>query len=193
MLKIIKLIRRAVKYPFLWVYGRCCGVPYKKSWIWHGWPLIKCGGEGSSITIGEHFVACSLSLQNAIGVNQRVVIRTCSPNAHIRIGDNVGVSGCTISANRSITIGSRVLIGSGALIMDNDAHPLDYRSRMSGSKGASSPIIIEDDVFIGARAIILKGVKIGLGAVVGAGAVVTKDVPQMCVVAGNPARIVKSI
>jgi len=83
-------------------------------------------------------------------------------------------------AASSIVIGDRVLIGGGAGIWDTDFHPLDYEQRMMhptlGTR--SKPIVIEDDVFIGARAIILKGVKIGKAAVIGAGAVVRNDVPE---------------
>jgi acetyltransferase-like isoleucine patch superfamily enzyme len=101
------------------------------------------------------------------------------------------MSGCSISCSLSITVGDDVLIGSGALIMDSNAHPLHYEHRNDDSKTKRAPIVIEDGVFIGARAIILKGVRLGRGAVVGAGAVVSIDVPEMSVVAGNPARIVK--
>ncbi len=91
-------------------------------------------------------------------------------------------------------IGNRVLIGSGALITDNDAHPVHVvPRRYSKEKIGALPVVIEDDVFIGARAIILKGVHIGKGAVVGAGAVVSKDVPALSIVAGNPATIMGKV
>lgn len=188
MKRFLKGFYRLCMLPLYWVYGGWSGVKFKRSWVLHGWPLIKCAGSGSVIKIGEKFVACSLSLTNAIGVNQRVVIRTIADGAKILIGDKVGVSGCTISAAKSIIIGSRVLIGSGALIMDNDAHSILSEERAKGAKGESAPVVIEDDVFIGARAIVLKGVRIGRGAVIGAGAVVTKDVSEFTIVAGNPAR-----
>jgi acetyltransferase-like isoleucine patch superfamily enzyme len=72
-----------------------------------------------------------------------------------------------------------------------DAHHINAEDRMNPTKTLSKPIIIDDDVFSGARSIILKGVKIGKGSVVGAGSVVTKDVPSFCIVAGNPAKTVK--
>jgi acetyltransferase-like isoleucine patch superfamily enzyme len=64
-------------------------------------------------------------------------------------------------------------------------------NRNDDSKIVCKPIVIEDDVFIGARVIVTKGVLIGRGAVVGAGAVVTKDVPPFSVVAGNPAKVIR--
>lgn len=188
MKRFLKAIYRFCILPLYWLYGVWSGVRFKRSWILHGLPLIKRSGTGSAIDIGEKFVACSMSITNAIGVNQRVVIRTVADGAKIMIGENVGVSGCTISAAKAITIGSRVLIGSGALIMDNDAHSIHSKERSKGAKGESKPIVIEDDVFIGARAIVLKGVRIGKGAIIGAGAVVTKNVPEFTIVAGNPAR-----
>jgi acetyltransferase-like isoleucine patch superfamily enzyme len=154
--------------------------------------LIQIAGRGSSLSIGKKFIACSESRQNSLGVIQPVIIKTTGNNAKVVIGDDVGMSGCTISAATSITIGDHVLIGSGCLITDNDAHPVDPDARRAGVAGAAAPVVIEDDVFIGARAIILKGVTIGRGSVIGAGSIVTKSVPAFSVAAGNPARVVGS-
>jgi acetyltransferase-like isoleucine patch superfamily enzyme len=84
------------------------------------------------------------------------------------------------------------LFGADAMVVDTDFHPLhpEGRWRAPLSAAGSRPVSIGDDVFVGARAVILKGVHIGNGAVIGAGAVVTRDVPAYAVVAGNPARIV---
>ena len=94
-----------------------------------------------------------------------------------------------------IKIGNNVLIGSGCLITDTDSHPLkwDDRLRNDDSKTKSKPIIIEDNVFIGARSIILKGVTIGYGSVIGAGSVVTQSIPPNVVACGNPAKIIKKL
>jgi acetyltransferase-like isoleucine patch superfamily enzyme len=112
----------------------------------------------------------------------------------LEIGDNVGISSCTIWAIDSITIGNRVIIGADSIIMDHNAHSLDYRERQNGGgERKHSPIIIGDDVFIGTRCIILKGVKIGARTIIGAGSVVTTDIPSDCIAAGNPCRIIKKI
>lgn len=173
-------------------YGFALPVKYRSSWLLRGRPLI-IKRRKSKITIGERFTACSQIKYNSLGVFQRVLIRTCTHEAVIQIGNNVGMSGCTVSAHRSVIIGNYVLIGSGALITDSDAHALEAIERRCGKGGQSKPVMIHDDVFIGARAIVLKGVTIGQGAIVGAGSVVVKDVPPFTVVAGNPARIVNTL
>ena len=164
------------------------GMKVTNGWRFKGCPFIRVGGRDSRITVGENFTAISSIKDNSIGVPHKVIIRTVSDGAEIVIGRDVGVSGCVISAAKSIHIGDRVLIGSGALIFDSDLHPLEGGIRHG--RGACEPIVIEDDVFIGARAIVLKGVTIGKSAIVGAGAVVTKDVPAGARVVGNPARII---
>jgi acetyltransferase-like isoleucine patch superfamily enzyme len=179
-------IPRDVMFCFIKKLKWDCG------WRLFGLPLINCHRRGH-LSIGKRFVACSDPKHNILGVFQCVTI-TVGRGAELVIGEDVGVSGCTISAMCSIRIGDRVLLGSGCIIADSDAHPLhplDRRYNLSGA--VSKPIVIEDDVFIGMRAIILKGVRVGQGSVVGAGAVVTRDVPPMVVVAGNPAVVVKEL
>ncbi len=105
----------------------------------------------------------------------------------------------------NVKIGNRVLIAHNVNIHDNNAHPLDSEQRHNQFKLIISekchpkedktlnekPIIIEDDVWIGFNSTILKGVTIGKGAIVAACTLVTKDVPQNVIVAGNPAQIIK--
>jgi acetyltransferase-like isoleucine patch superfamily enzyme len=111
-------------------------------------------------------------------------------------------SGCYIGHQVSISVASSVIIGNHCLIADrvmisdNDGHPLDPVARRMGLPVPDedvAPVVLEDDVWVGSRAVILKGVKVGTGSVVGAGAVVTRDVPPFVVVAGNPARVVKQL
>lgn len=160
------------------------------TWRFYGLPWVRVGGRGSSIRIGRRFHAVSKISHNSFGIIQRVVIRTVGHGARIVIGDDVGVSGCTISAKASIRIGDRVLIGSGVVVTDQDAHPVDPVARRAGAVCKAAPVVVEDDVFIGARAIILKGVTIGRGSTIGAGAVVAKSLPPYSVAVGNPARII---
>lgn len=103
---------------------------------------------------------------------------------HVFFNNNVG-----IAATTKVVIGNNVKIGNDALLMDSDFHDI-YDTNKPGKSG---PIIIEDDVWIAMKAVILKNVTIGKGSVIGACAVVTKDVPPYSLVAGNPAKVIKSL
>jgi acetyltransferase-like isoleucine patch superfamily enzyme len=129
----------------------------------------------------------------------------------ITIGNRTFIgSGTTFICINSITIGSDVMFSWGCTVVDNNAHSLFSKERqndvMEWKKGIeenslgkyknwnivkSAPIVIKDKAWIGFNVIILKGVTIGEGAVIGAGSVVTKDIPDYAVVGGNPARVIK--
>ena len=115
----------------------------------------------------------------------------------IRIGNRTFVgNGCTLAAARSIVVGNHCLLSAGVRVHDNDGHPVDPDRRRAGEPIApdeAAAVVIEDNVWIGACAIVLKGVTIGENAIVGTGAVVTKDVPPNTIVAGNPARVVRGL
>lgn len=151
--------------------------------------------KNGKIIIGTKFKCNNKIKSNSIGLIQPCVFNISTQGSKIIIGNNVGISGSTINATTTITIGDNVLIGSGCLISDTDSHPIDYEDRFLDKNDTTvkSPITIKDNVFIGARSIILKGVTIGECAVVGAGSVVSKDVPPHTVVCGNPAKIVKTL
>ena len=105
------------------------------------------------------------------------------------------MSGVTIYAREGITIGERCVIGGNVKILDNDFHPVDPALRISNpcENYGKAPIVIGNNVFVGCNSLILKGVTIGENSVIGAGSVVCNSVPANCVVAGNPARIVKRL
>lgn len=108
--------------------------------------------------------------------------------AILSIGDYSTIGDRTeIHVGERVTIGERVLISWDCVVMDRDYHGIGTMPERI------LPVTIEDDVWIGCRAIILPGVKIGKGAIVGAGAVVTHDIPPFKVAAGNPARVVRSL
>lgn len=116
------------------------------------------------------------------------------PGATLTIGNNVGMSSTRLWIHESARIGNNVKIGGCVLITDTDAHPMDYVARRSSNEGTkSAPVVIEDDVWVGAHCIILKGVTIGARSVIGAGSVVTKSIPADCVAAGNPCRVIKNL
>lgn len=136
-----------------------------------------------------------------------------STEGQVKIGNHSYIGGSTFISRSQITIGDNVTIAWGCTIYDHDSHSLDYRLRRKDiddelrdirigvsfirnkdwSCVKSKPITIENDAWIGMNCIILKGVTIGEGSVIGAGSVVTKDVPPWTVVAGNPARVVKKL
>lgn len=89
-----------------------------------------------------------------------------------------------------VTIGSRVRMAPNVVIMDTDGHVLFPKAEAPDELPTTSPVVIEDDVWIGYGATILKGVTLGQGCVVGAGAIVTKSVPAKTVVVGNPSRVI---
>ena len=151
--------------------------------------------HGGELCIGKGFKCNNSVTSNTIGLIQPCVFDILEDGSKIIIGDNVGISGSTINATTSITIEDNVLIGSGCIITDSDSHPIDYeyRIRSDKSKVQRAPIVIKEGAFIGARSIILKGVTIGRHSVVGASSVVTKSVPDNCLVGGNPAKIIKYI
>ena len=164
---------------------RCTEVG-KNLYIEKGFPLIS--GYGS-IIIGDDFrISRDVNFIVSYKVNE---------NPTIVIGDEVYVGfQCVFSCAEKIILGNRVLIAGNVHISDNNNHPICPESRADNlpvEKENIAPVYIGDDVWVGYGATILKGVTVGAGAVIATKAVVTKDVPSMCIVAGNPARIVKEV
>jgi len=148
---------------------------------------------GSKIEWGNSVVLDSSRRANPLGGDKPCVLRTMSPQARILLGDFVGLSSATLVAGNSIEIGSGTLVGAGCMIIDNDFHVADERGGWRTEYVRNSrPIKIGRGCFLGARSIILKGVQLGDGVVIGAGSVVTRNVPDACLVAGNPAQIIRT-
>jgi acetyltransferase-like isoleucine patch superfamily enzyme len=114
-------------------------------------------------------------------------------DAVIEIGDDSRINGACIHARKRVFIGKKCLIAANVQIIDSNGHQLCFpnvEDRIC-SRDEPEEIIIDDCVWVGSNSIILPGVSIGYGSVVAAGSVVTKNVPRMCLVGGNPARIIK--
>ena len=169
-------------------------VKYGKNVILNGIPLIFNKG-GAMLTIGSNCVIKSSFLSNLVGLYSRTIIVTRTPEARIKIGNNVGISGATIYARKGISIGDNTMIGGNVKILDNDFHPIEVEARLADDKQkiASKEIVIGKNCFIGCNAIILKGTVLGDNCVVGAGAVVSGKFDADCVIAGNPARVIKQL
>jgi len=120
-----------------------------------------------------------------------VPVELCTgPEGTLRIGDGVRINyGVSVAAQKEVSIGARTRVGPYVMIVDSDFHDPYLRSRRPEAR----PVVIEEDVWIGAKASVLRGVRIGRGAIVGTGAVVTRDVAPFSVVAGVPARVVGTI
>ena len=153
-------------------------------------------GVDANIAIGNNFTFSSGNCINPLSRNIRGCIIAYS-KASIIIGNNVGISSSCIWAHSSIKIGNYVNIGADSILMDTDAHSLNYLDRRTPETDNANkkdlPIIIEDDVLIGTRCIILKGVTIGARSIIGSGSVVTKSIPADCIAAGNPCKIIRYI
>lgn len=159
-----------------------------------GIPIVHLSSR-ARICLGQKVALYSRPRSNPRGLLHPVILAALGEGALIRIGDHVALSGVSINCRARIEVGDWVQIGPGACLWDNDGHALDLekrRNRVSES-GRCAPILIEEDVFIGARALILKGVTLGRGAVIGAGAVVTKSVGPGEIAVGNPARVVGTV
>ncbi len=114
------------------------------------------------------------------------------PGGTIEVGERTLINyGGSIAAAELVRIGSRCLIGTHAIIMDNDFHRVEPERRLEWP--SSKPIIIEDNVWLGARVIVLAGVTIGEGSCIAAGSVVTRDVPPRTLVAGMPGRVIREL
>lgn len=139
-------------------------------------PRLRVSGR---LTIGNRFRTRSAIFRPFISV---------APRGTLSVGDHVSINqGVCIHAERSVTIGSRVSIGDCVRIYDTSFHPV-----APGEETHTAPVAIGDDVWIAAGATVLAGVSIGRGAVVATGSVVTRDVPAGAVVAGAPARVVRT-
>jgi maltose O-acetyltransferase len=134
--------------------------------------------NAGTLTLGAHVLLRSVNVPVELAV---------SPGATLRIGDGCRLNyGVSIAATQRVELGAHVRVGPYVNIVDSDFHDLHRR----GQRPPSRPVVIEDHVWIGAKASVLRGVRIGRGAVVGTAAVVTRDVPPFAIVAGVPARVV---
>lgn len=180
---------------------RATKIEYGRNLLLKGVPVI-FNRRGARLKIGNNVTIKSSFLSNLVGLYSRTIIVTRAPGAEIVIGDNVGISGATIYARKGIYIGDNTAIGGNCKILDNDFHPIDAENRLKllqDAHGGDSELVpskeirIGENCFIGCNTIILKGTILGDGCVVGAGAVVAGKFEDDCVIAGNPASVVRRI
>ncbi|SEI73715.1 transferase hexapeptide (six repeat-containing protein) [Cyclobacterium xiamenense] len=157
--------------------------------------LRKCAALGKLVTVrgrlrveglGEIRVGDRCTIWSHMGTTQLYADR----GAVLDIGEGTFINtACIISASERITIGKNCQVANQVIIMDGDFHGVDDRSE----KGKSGAITIEDGAWLATRCMVLKGVRIGKGATVAAGAVVTKDVAPYTLVGGVPAQVIRKL
>ena len=184
------------------------GVIFEGDWFQGKIPDNILVGENtvmdSSVCFKNYFSSLPVGLKVGNNVTFWRTSLAAEENALIEIGDNCYISNASLVCSERISIGTNVLIAGGVTIADSDFHPVNPAARLADTIALSpvgnrskrppistKPVIIEDDVWIGFNATILKGIRIGAGAIIEAGALVIADVPPNTEVAGNPARVVK--
>jgi acetyltransferase-like isoleucine patch superfamily enzyme len=157
---------------------------------------IKLKNKGV-ILLGSNITINSGKNHNIIGGDTRtnIIVRD---GATFEVGDFSGISNSTFVCTRKIHIGERVLIGGSCKFYDTDFHSIDFESRMSpyvnktlDKNIKSAGIIVKYGAWIGGNSIILKGVTIGAYSIIGAGSVVSKDIPDNEIWAGNPINFIR--
>lgn len=176
---------RIVSYSILSTNDNVIGRPKRNQ------PIL-CGGRGSikfgnNVNIG---VGSSPDFWSSY-----CYLESRSSDSSIIIGENTSINNgfSAIAEKCSIQIGRGCLIGHKVVVFDSNFHSLDPKTRHSGGAVAVGDVVICDNVFIGSRVTILKNTRIGSGSVVGAGSVVSGDYPENCLIAGNPAVVVRQL
>jgi len=190
IIKRLRLFKKTINDLYNYIIFKINKITYGNNFKINGKIYISNNGIAR---IGDNFRANSGKNNNPIGGDTilRLIVKK---GAKLTIGNNVGISNSTIYSAKQIVIGNNVLIGGGCRIWDTNFHSLNPIIRFNGDYTIkSSPVFIEDNVFIGGSTIILKGVKIGKNSIIGAGSVVTKSVPANEIWAGNPAIYIKKL
>lgn len=161
-------------------------------------------GDGSKI----RWSGISLNANNRIVIGRDCIVAARisfdATSGLVSIGDRAYIGASHLVCHSGIRIGNDSVISWGVTIVDHDSHSTKWseraadiadwhRGRKNWAHVAIAPVVIGDKVWIGFNAIILKGTTIGEGSVIGAGAVVTRDVPPYTIVAGNPAKIIRTL
>ena len=178
----VQVLRRALTLALAWLQARWSlrGARTRGRRVFaYGAPAVRLE-RGAALSLGE-----DVRLES--GVHRvRLSVRH---GAKLSIGNDVRLNGCILSANAEVVVRDGARIGPWAHVMDGDFHSVEDRA----AAGDLRPVIIEEGAWLTTRCMVLKGVTIGRGAVVAAGAVVTKDVEPYTVVAGVPASVVKRL
>jgi acetyltransferase-like isoleucine patch superfamily enzyme len=177
----------AVKERILRIRERARGLMLRRHRVIEGGERLRLHSRGlqGRVILSAPHRSSSLVLGETVRIGKHVGFYLDGPDARIEIGAFTGINRRTeICAQRLVTIGARCIIAWDVVITDSDYHQF-------GDTEIVAPVRIGDDVWIGARAIILKGVTIGSGSVIAAGAVVAGDVPPASLIGGNPGKLIR--
>jgi len=151
-------------------------------------PKVRVWGRPHIRNWGTMLIADRVRLVSTIATLELVTM----PGGSLEIGENVFINyGTAFAAQQLVRIGADCSIGTHVIIMDNNFHRLEPERR--NEQPASAPVILEENVWLGARVIVLPGVTIGRDSVIGAGSVVTKSIPPRSLAAGVPAKVIKNL
>lgn len=188
------IIRKVLDKIYPGVYKHMNGLELGKGVIFWGNPIIDIR-YGGKIIIGKDVRIISTNVGTHVNYGSPTKLMADRPEATIVIGDNSEIAGACIHAYKSIYIGKNCIIGTGTNIFDANGHPTslkNYESRRVLIDDAD-PIVIGDNVWVALGCVVLPGTDIGEGTIVGANSVVRGRIPANCIVAGNPAGVVKDL
>jgi acetyltransferase-like isoleucine patch superfamily enzyme len=184
------------------------GAALEGDWFPGRIPANVVAGEGvlidSSFCFKHYYARAPVGLRLGSHVTIWRTALSVEPDGVLEIGDHCYLANASLVCSHRITLGARVMVASGVTIADSDFHPIAPAARLTDTIALSPvgdrrrrpavealPVVIEEDVWIGCNATILKGVRVGAGAVIAPGAMVLRDVRAGGYVAGNPARPVE--
>lgn len=186
----INVFNKKIASQFWYVLNRLStriwNVKIRKGCQFYGKAIFRTLPE-TTIHIGQECIFNSSHRSNLIGVYSPCMISTIKHGAKIEIGNHCGFSGTVIGCAKYIKLGNNVRCGANTMITDSDWHFDDSRI------GEDKPVIIDDNVWLGYGVKVLKGVHIGENSLIGAGSIVTKDIPANVIAAGNPCKIIKPL
>ena len=186
----VNVINKKIVLLFWSFINRCSagmwGVHMGKNCMFYGKTIFRTLPR-TEITVGSRCTFNSSHRSNLIGIYSPCMISTIKREAMIKIGDGCGFSGTVIGCAKYVKLGNNVRCGANTLITDSDWHFDDSRTN------EDSPVIIDDNVWLGYGVKVLKGVHIGENSLIGAGSIVTKDIPANVIAAGNPCRVIRNL
>lgn len=202
---IYRLIHAVTRHASHWWEGRRNASYRGRKYVWNKSsgavaPFLTALGDIQNPYGADCVEICSRTTIDGI-------LQIYMPSARLTIGARTYIGPNTrVSCHQSLRIGSDVLIAHNVNVFDSNSHPIDVAERLADQEylraglGSNtlgivdtSPTTVKDKAWIGCNVCFMKGVTVGEGAIVAAGSVVTKDVPDYCVVAGNPAKVIKEL